>query len=126
MNAKAFKAEVTSKDSSWKPKLNDGSTSNLRQVHTLLSAIRDVLRSFCVRFLCLIIALNQILLSVLLHTEERSSFIGFIGLVGKDPDIERGLLIDTGASINLLGSEWLERFKTKVLNPLQVFSKNSS
>ena len=37
------------------------------------------------------------------ETNDENSFVGFIGLVGKEPDVERGLLVDTGASINIHG-----------------------
>ena len=37
---------------------------------------------------------------------ERIHFTGFLGLVGKEPDVEIGLLIDTGASINAHGTQW--------------------
>ena len=36
--------------------------------------------------------------------------IGFLGLVGKEPDVARGLLVDTGASINVHGQNWFEQF----------------
>ena len=45
-------------------------------------------------------------------------YIGFCGLVGKEPDVERGLLVDTGASINIHGADWFERFVKRILEPL--------
>jgi len=52
----------------------------------------------------------------------QTHFTGFLGLVGKEPDVERGLLIDTGASINIHGADWFNRFVEKVLNPWSLWS----
>ena len=38
--------------------------------------------------------------------QENVKMVGFLGLVGKEPDVARGLLIDTGASINVHGINW--------------------
>ncbi len=54
--------------------------------------------------------MRQVLIMLLDDSNDRESFVGFICLVGKDPDIERGLLVGTGASVNLLGSKGLQRF----------------
>ena len=35
--------------------------------------------------------------------QDTVNVIGFLGLVGKEPDVARGLLVDTGASINVHG-----------------------
>ena len=53
---------------------------------------------------------------------ERIHFTGFLGLVGKEPDVEIGLLIDTGASINVHGLQWFERFVDRVLKPFRLWS----
>ena len=49
-------------------------------------------------------------------------FTGFLGLVGKEPDVEIGLLVDTGASINIHGTQWFERFVDRVLKPFRLWS----
>ena len=49
-------------------------------------------------------------------------YAGFIGLVGKEPDVTRGLLVDTGASINLHGTDWFRGFLSKVLKPWGLWS----
>ena len=38
--------------------------------------------------------------------QENIKVVGFLGLVGKEPEVARGLLIDTGASINVHGMNW--------------------
>ena len=48
--------------------------------------------------------------------------VGFAGLVGKEPDVVRGLLIDTGASINIHGTDWFSRFCDVVLRPWNLWS----
>ena len=53
--------------------------------------------------------------------KKNTSFVGFIGLVGKDPDIERGLLIDTGASINLFGAGWFKRYHKSVIDKYHLW-----
>ena len=36
-------------------------------------------------------------------------FVGFVGLVDKEPDVVRGIMIDTGASIDIHSKAWFER-----------------
>ena len=73
------------------------------------------------------IVLLQVLFCNYQHeNEERRRFIGFCGLVGKDDDIVRGLLVDTGASINLHGADWFKSFMNNVINPNNLWSKTYS
>ena len=53
-------------------------------------------------------------------------FSGFVGLVDKDPDVVRGIMIDTGASINIHGKAWFERFVDTVLRPWNLWSNEYS
>ena len=41
--------------------------------------------------------------SVCKQNQDIVNVIGFLGLVGKEPDVARGLLVNTGASINVHG-----------------------
>ena len=47
--------------------------------------------------------------SVCKLNQDTVNVIGFLGLVGKEPDVARGLLVDTGASINVHGQNWSEQ-----------------
>ena len=53
---------------------------------------------------------------------EKIHFIGFLGLFEKELDVEIGLLIDTGASINVHGMQWFERFVGRVSKPFRLWS----
>jgi len=56
--------------------------------------------------------------------QENTKVIGFLGLVGKEPDVARGLLVDTGASINVHGINWFEQFTKIVLQPWKLWSSD--
>ena len=49
-------------------------------------------------------------------------YVGFVGLVDKEPDVIRGIMIDTGALINIHGQKWLERFIETALRPWSLWS----
>ena len=51
----------------------------------------------------------------------KDSFHGLVGLVGKDPDTTRGLLIDTGAAINVHSRNWFKSFRDTCLKPLKLW-----
>ena len=55
-------------------------------------------------------------------SQDTVNVIGFLGLVGKEPDVARGLLVDTGASINVHGQSWFEQFTEIVLTPWKLWS----
>ena len=46
-------------------------------------------------------------------------FPQFAGIVGYEPSARRGLLVDTGAAINIHGSEWAKHYLEEVLSPNQ-------
>ena len=48
-------------------------------------------------------------------------FLGLVGLVGKDPNVTRGLLIDTGAAVNVHSVDWIQRFESDYLRPLGLW-----
>ena len=52
--------------------------------------------------------------------------VGFVGLVDKEPDVARGIMIDTGASINIHSKAWYERFVDTVLRPWNLWSNEFS
>ena len=54
------------------------------------------------------------------------NFVGFVGLVDKEPDVVRGIMIDTGASINIHSKAWCERFVDTVLRPWNLWSNEYS
>ena len=56
------------------------------------------------------------------NPQELVKVIGFLGLVGKEPDVARGLLVDTGASINVHGQNWFDQFQHLVLRPWKLWS----
>ena len=62
--------------------------------------------------------------SVCKQDQDTVNVIGFLGLVGKEPDVARGLLVDTGASINVHGQNWFEQFTETVLKPWILWSRN--
>ena len=49
------------------------------------------------------------------RTAFHHNFVGFVGLVDKEPDVVRGIMIDTGASINIHSKAWFQRFVDTVL-----------
>lgn len=49
----------------------------------------------------------------------------FIGIVGREPCATRSVLVDTGASINLHGVEWLQGLCREVLDPCRVNTRRT-
>ena len=60
------------------------------------------------------------------ENQDNLKVIGFLGLVGREPDVARGLLVDTGASINVHGANWFEQFTQLVLKPWRLWSTDFS
>ena len=54
------------------------------------------------------------------------NFVGIVRLVDKEPDVVRGIMIDTGASINIHSKAWFERFVDTVLRPWNLWSNEYS
>ena len=52
---------------------------------------------------------SQARMSCMCSEWSHSEYVGFVGLVDKEPDVIRGIMIDTGASINIHGQKWLLR-----------------
>ena len=60
------------------------------------------------------------------RTAFHHNFVGFVGLVDKEPDVVRGIMIDTGASINIHSKAWFEKFVDTVLRPWNLWSNEFS
>lgn len=59
------------------------------------------------------------------HTKDEW-FSGLVGLVGKEPDVVRGLLVDTGAAINVHSASWRKAYEQGVLRPNGLWISESS
>ena len=59
--------------------------------------------------------------SVCKQDQDTVNVIGFLGLVGKETDVARGLLVDTGASINVHGQNLFEQFTEIVLKARKLW-----
>ena len=87
-----------------------------------VASLFGVVSHYCCRESCrkdCVKSVNECVLN-----QENIKVIGFLGLVGKEPDVARGLLVDTGASINVHGMNWFEQFTKIVLQPWKLWSSD--